>query len=96
MKVGKIIGRVALGALALSVVPYQVKKDEETGSIVVRSLLWAVKKTPHGEGEDKDHYTFAIPPSGINYTAPEEAEESTEEPATEETAEPPVEEPAAE
>ena len=68
MKVGKIIGRVALGALALSVVPYQFKKDEETGSIEVRSLLWALKKTPHGEGEDKDHYTFAIPPSGINYT----------------------------
>ena len=38
MKVGKIIGRVALGALALSVVPYQFKKDEETGSIEVRSL----------------------------------------------------------
>ena len=96
MKVGKTIGRIALGALALSVVPYQFKKDEETGSIVVRSLLWAVKKTPHGEGEDKDHYTFAIPPSGIDYHAPEEAEASTEEPAPEEPAEPPVEEPAAE
>lgn len=96
MKVGKIIGRVALGALALSVVPYQVKKDEETGSIVVRSLLWALKKTPHGEGEDKDHYTFAIPPSGINYTAPEEAEVSAEKPAPEEPAEPPAEAPAAE
>ena len=96
MKVGKIIGRVALGALALSVVPYQVKKDEETGSVVVRSLLWALKKTPHGEGEDKDHYTFAIPPSGINCTAQEEAEKSVEEPAPEEPAEPPVEEPAAE
>ena len=60
MKVGKIIGRVALGALALSVVPYQFKKDEETGSIEVRSLLWALKKTPHGEGEDKDHYTFEL------------------------------------
>ncbi|MBR4700321.1 MAG: hypothetical protein IKP19_01195 [Oscillospiraceae bacterium] len=94
MKVGKIIGRVALGALALSVVPYQVKKDEETGSIVVRSLLWALKKTPRGEGEDKDHYAFAIPPSGIDYHAPVEAEESVEEPAPEEPAESPVEEPA--
>lgn len=96
MKVGKIIGRVALGALALSVVPYQFKKDEETGSIEVRSLLWALKKTPHGEGEDKDHYTFAIPPSGIKYTAPEEAEESTEEPGPVEPAEAPAEVPAAE
>ena len=55
-----------------------------------------MKKTPHGEGEDKDHYTFAIPPSGINYTAPEEAEESTEEPAPVEPAEDPAEAPAAE
>ena len=39
MKVGKIIGRVALGALALSAIPYQFKKDEETGAVEVRSLL---------------------------------------------------------
>ena len=39
MKVGKIIGRVALGALALSVVPYQFKKDEETGSEGARKVI---------------------------------------------------------
>lgn len=96
MKVGKIIGRVALGALALSAIPYQFKKDEETGAVEVRSLLWAWKKTPRGEGEEKDHYTFAIPPSGVNYHAQEEAKESAEEPTSEEPAEAPSEAPAAE
>ncbi len=67
MKAGKIICRVALGALVLSAIPYRFTKDEQTGVLEVRSLLWGVRKTPHGEGEEKDHYTFAIPPSGLDY-----------------------------
>ena len=86
MKVGKIIGRVALGALALSAIPYQFKKDEETGAVEVRSLLWAWRKTPRGEGEEKDHYAFAMPPSGLNYHAPEEAKNPEEEAPSEESA----------
>ena len=66
MKAGKIICRVALGALVLSAIPYQFKKDEETGAVEVRSLLWGWKKIPRGEGETKDHYSFAIPASGLD------------------------------
>lgn len=66
MKIGKIIGGVILGALAVSAIPYQFKKDEETGALEIRSLLWAWRKTPARKGETKDHYAFAIPPSGLD------------------------------
>ncbi len=76
MKVGKIIGRAALGALVLSAIPYQFKKDEETGTFEVRSLLWGWKKTPRGEGEEKDHYSFAIPASGLDYADENESQDA--------------------
>lgn len=76
MKLGKIIGGTAVGALLLSVIPYQVRKDKETGAVEVRSLLWGIKKTPGGEN---DRYTFTIPGSGLNEEAEKEAEAPSEE-----------------
>lgn len=67
MTTGKIIGRIALGALVLSAIPYKFKKDEKTGAAEVRSLLWGWKKTPRGEGE-KARYLFAMPASGLDNT----------------------------
>ncbi|MCR5182299.1 MAG: hypothetical protein K6D56_04700 [Clostridia bacterium] len=75
MKIGTFIGCAAFGALLLAATPYQFKKDEETGVTEIRSLLWALRKTPHGEGEDKDHYCFAIPPSGLDYVDEDEEED---------------------
>ena len=98
MKLGKFFGIAALGALVLSAIPYQFNKDEKTGTVRVRSLLWGLKKTPRAEGEDKDHYTFAIPASGVDYEEEKEGAAPAEEPAAEEPAaeEPVAEEPAAE
>ena len=79
MNVGKIIGRAVLGALVMSVVPYQLRKDEETGAVEVRSLLWGWKKTPRAEGEEKDRYIFAIPASGLDCADETEAETPAEE-----------------
>lgn len=88
MDIKKIIGRAALGALVLSAIPYQFKKDEETGEMEIRSLLWGWKKTPPAQGEEKAHVTFAIPSTGLNSEAPEEAEEPAESEAPEEPEEP--------
>ena len=63
MKPGKIIGFTALGALVLSAIPYQFKKDEQTGAFEIRSLLWGLRKNP---GEDHDYFSFAIPASGLD------------------------------
>ena len=85
MKAGKIIGKLCLGALAVSLIPYRFKMDKEARTMELRSLLWGVKKFP---GEDKDHYTFAIPSSGLdedfeNKDEPEEAQEPEETPTAE-------------
>lgn len=95
MNIIKILGRAALGALVLSAIPYQFKRDEETGSFEVRSLLWGVKKDPPAEGEDKAHVSFAIPASGLNQEFSAEDKEPAETPVAEEPAEAPApEEPA--
>ena len=47
--------------------------DEKTGVVEIRSLLWAWRKTPPKEGEEKGSYAFAIPPSGLD---DKEAEDS--------------------
>lgn len=86
MNLRKIVGRAALSALVLSVLPYQIKKDKETGSVEVRSLLWGWKKIP---GEEKNHISFAIPGSGLNDDAPKKDEEPAEESAAETPAEAP-------
>ena len=79
MKYGSFIGGLVVGALAASSIPYEIKRDEENGIVEMRSLLWAWKKTP---GEDKNHYAFAIPPSGLNMQ-PEATEPEAEEIAEE-------------
>ena len=58
-KLGKLIGRVCLGAAAASVLPYRFQMDKDTGSFEVGSLLWAVKKTP---GRERDKYTIELLP----------------------------------
>ncbi len=83
MKLRKAIGRAALGAFAVSVIPYRVKKDEGTGTLEIRSLLWGVRKTPAKEGEKKDRYEIAIPGSGLDLAAAKEAETAGEETAAE-------------
>ncbi len=82
MKPGKIIAGTAACALLLSAIPYRFRKDEESGTLEIRSLLWAIRKTPHKEGESKDHYSFAIPPSGLDCD-PTEQSESSEAPSAE-------------
>ena len=78
MKAGKIIGKICLGALAVSLIPYRWKVDSEARTMEVRSLLLGVKKLP---GAGKDHYAFAIPASGLD-------EDLTEKEAPEETVAP--------
>lgn len=81
MKIGKFIGGAVLGALIVSAIPYKFSKDEETGTIEIRSLLWGMKKIPKGVADDKEHLFFAIPASGLDQ---EEAEETVaEEPVLE-------------
>ncbi|MBR6376615.1 MAG: hypothetical protein IKS05_02505 [Oscillospiraceae bacterium] len=95
MKIGKIVGKIALGALVASLIPYRIRSDKETGTCELRSLLWGVKKTP---GAEKNSYTVSIPGSALN-SKEEEPEASPAEPAVEESAEAPAEEaeaPAAE
>ena len=58
---------MALGAFLVSLIPYRVHTDEETGVVEIRSLLWAWRKTPPKEGEENAGYAFAIPPSGLDY-----------------------------
>ena len=67
------IGGMALGAFLVSLIPYRVQTDEKTGAVEIRSLLWACRKTPPEEGEEKGSYAFAVPPSGLDY---EEAKDS--------------------
>ena len=69
MKIKSLIRCAALGALMISAIPYQIKKDKETGGVYARSLLWAWKKVPRGEGEEKDSYFFSIPASALDDVA---------------------------
>ena len=59
---------MALGAFLVSLIPYRVQKDEETGVVEIRSLLWACRKTPPKEGEEKGNtdysFTGIVSPKG--------------------------------
>jgi len=66
MKIAKFIGKIALGALVVSAIPYQFKKDIDTGAFEIRSLLWGVRKIPRADGEEKDHFVFTIPASALD------------------------------
>ena len=63
MKMSKNLRRAALIALVLSAIPYRFRKDEESGAVEIRSLLWGLRKNP---GEDHDNFSFAIPASGLD------------------------------
>lgn len=58
-KLGKIIGGVAIGALAAGLIPYRFRKDKETGEFELGALLWGLKKTP---GEEQDTYSVEFLP----------------------------------
>lgn len=45
-KLGRVIAGVCAGALTAGLTPYRVKREKDTGVYEVKSLLWAVKKTP--------------------------------------------------
>lgn len=75
---GKIIGRVCAGALTVSLLPYRISKDKESGVFELRSLLWAVKKTP---GQERDRYELELLPFLGGKEAAEETEAAPEEPA---------------
>ena len=99
-KLGKIIGKLTLGALAASVLPYRFQMDRDTGAFEVGSLLWAVKKTP---GTERDTYTVELLPLFGGKDEPAEeapvevpaAEEAPAEPAAEEAPAEPAAEPEA-
>ncbi len=84
MKVCKFISGFALGALAVSAIPYRIRKDKETKTLELRSLLWGVKKTP---GKDKDNYFIAIPGSGLDDSPEEKPAETPVEASAEPAAE---------
>lgn len=79
MKFGKTVRRTAAWALALSVIPYQINKDEKTGILEVRSLLWGLKKIPPKEGEENGRTVFAIPASGLDKEEAEPPKKAAEE-----------------
>lgn len=58
-KLAKILSTIGAISLAASIVPYYVRKDEETGTFEIGGLLWSLKKTP---GEEKDNYTVELLP----------------------------------
>ncbi len=74
----KTILGILLATFLVSLIPYRFRRDEETGAVEIRSLLWAWRKTPRREGETKDHYAFAIPPSGLDYIDQERTETAEE------------------
>lgn len=66
---GKLIGRICLGALAASLLPYRIQIDTETGEFKVCAVLWSVKKTP---GTEQDRYEFELLPLFGGKKAPDE------------------------
>ncbi len=71
----KKLGKICTIALLAGLSPYCVQKDEETGEIEVKSLLWSLKKTP---GEEEDVFTFELLPL-LNRGGDKEPGEKTEE-----------------
>ena len=55
----KKLGKAVAFALAAGMIPFRFRKDSETGSFEVRSLLWSVKKTA---GKEQDNYTVELLP----------------------------------
>lgn len=45
MKIGKMIGRAAVGALVLALTPYRIEIGTEDGGFEAEALLYSLKKT---------------------------------------------------
>ena len=81
-------GKLVMAALAVSLVPYEVKK-EENGTVSYKSLLLGVKTKKGEEGGRTVELSFFNKPNFMKNTASEDAETPTEEAPVEEA---PVEE----
>ncbi len=90
-------GKLALAALAASLLPYEVKKDDD-GEFTYKSLLLGVKTKTDDEGKKAVELSFFNLPDFMKNTAPEAEEAPAEEAPAEEVPaeEAPAEEPAAE
>ena len=90
-------GKLALAALAASLLPYEVRKDDD-GEITYKSLLLGVKTKTDDEGKKAVELSFFNLPDFMKNTAPEAQEAPAEEAPAEEVPaeEAPVEEVPAE
>ena len=86
-------GKLALAALAASLLPYEVKKDDD-GEFTYKSLLLGVKTKTDDEGKKAVELSFFNLPDFMKNTAPEAQEAPAEEAPAEEVPaeEAPVEE----
>ena len=81
-------GKLALAALAASLLPYEVKKDDD-GEFTYKSLLLGVKTKTDDEGKKAVELSFFNLPDFMKNTAPAAEEAPAEEAPAEEA---PVEE----
>ena len=90
-------GKLALTALAVSLLPYEVKTDEN-GAFIYKSLLLGVKTKTDDEGKKAVELSFFNLPDFMKNTAPKAEEAPVEEAPVEEAPaeEAPVEEAPAE
>ena len=90
-------GKLALAALAASLLPYEVKKDDD-GEFTYKSLLLGVKTKTDDEGKKAVELSFFNLPDFMKNTAPEAQEAPAEEAPVEEVPaeEAPAEEPSVE
>ena len=90
-------GKLALAALAASLLPYEVKKDDD-GEFTYNSLLLGVKTKTDDEGKKAVELSFFNLPDFIKNTAPAAEEVPAEDVPAEEVPaeEAPAEEPSAE
>ena len=76
-------GKLALAALAASLLPYEVKKDDD-GEFTYKSLLLGVKTKTDDEGKKAVELSFFNLPDFRKNTAPKAEEVPAEEPSVEE------------
>ena len=90
-------GKLALAALAASLLPYEVKKDDD-GEFTYKSLLLGVKTKTDDEGKKAVELSFFNLPDFMKNTTPADEEVPAEEAPAEEApaGEAPVEEAPAE
>ena len=49
MKISKVLKVLGAVAAVAALTPYQVERDEETGTTTLKALLWSAKHTPAAE-----------------------------------------------